>query len=199
MAARLPVTVVAASPKVRPAECVVRLPVVPSAFRVVAAVKSVVPVVRCAVKALASLILVVPPATVRVPPKSLTAFASVTLLLPALMFDVPVITSLPVWSTAPVEVAARLPVTVVAASPKVKPTEFVVRLPVVPSVFRVVAAVRSVVPVVRCAVKALASLIVVVPPATVRAPPKSLVLSARVTLLLPALMFDVPVTTSLPA
>ena len=98
----------------------------------------------------------------------------------------------------PVEVAARVPVTVVAASPKVNPAEFVVRLPLVPSVFRVVAAVRSVVPVVRCAVKALASLILVTPPTTVSTPPKSLVVFVRVTLLVPALMFDVPVTTSLP-
>ena len=86
----------------------------------------------------------------------------------------------------------------VAASPKVNPAEFVVRLPVVPSAFRVVAAVKSVVPVVRCAVRLFASLMLVVPPTAVNAPPKSLVTSARVTLLLPAAMFDVPVTTSLP-
>ena len=154
----MPVTVVLASPKVRPVELVVRLPLVPSSLSADTEVRSVVPVVRCAVKALASLIVVVPPATVNAPPKSLVVSARVTLLVPAEMFDVPVTANLPVWLTAPVEEAVRLPVTVVAASPKVKPTEFVVRLPLVPSVFRVVAAVRSVVPVVRCAVKALASL-----------------------------------------
>ena len=197
-AARFPAIVVAASPNVRPAEIVVRLPLVPSSLSADTAVRSVTPVVRCAVRLFASLILVTPPATVSAPTKSLPAFASVTLFVPAAILDVPETVRMPVWYTAPVDVAARLPVTVVAASPKVKPAELVDRLPLVPSTLRVDTAVRSVVPVVRCAVRLFASLMLVVPPTAVNAPPKSLVTSARVTLLLPAAMFDVPVTTSLP-
>ena len=116
VAARLPVTVVAASPKVRPAECVVRLPVVPSAFRVVTAVRSVAPVARWAVSVLASLMAVVPPATVRAPPKSLAVVFSVTEPVPALTLVVPVTYRAAFCVTAPLAMTSRLPPKVPPAS-----------------------------------------------------------------------------------
>ena len=144
--------------------------------------------------ALASIRLMPPPVTVRAPPKSLAALARITALEPASMFDVPVTVRAPVCPTDPLEVEESAPVTVVTPEPMVRPAEVVVRLPLVPSTVRTPAAVRSVAPVVRCAVRVLVSLMLVAPPVTVKAPPKSLAELVRVTALEPAAMFDVPVT-----
>ena len=159
VASRSPVTVVGAAPKVRPAEFVVRLPLVPSTVRPPTAVSTVTPVVRLAVRSFLSLMVVAPPVRVSAPTKSLPGSDKVTLLLPALMFDVPVTVRVLLCVTGPLEVASRSPVTVVGAAPKVRPAEFVVRLPLVPSTVRPPTAVRAVTPVVESdTFSALASL-----------------------------------------
>ena len=193
---RLPLSVV--GPKLVPPPLVVvvvRSLAVPLTARSPPALSVPPPVeARVAVRAFLSVMLTVPPFTVTSPTKSLPGLDRVTLLLPALMFEVPVTVSTLVWVTGPVEVAVRSPVTVVGPMPKVKPAESVVRLPVVPSTVRAPTAVSSVTPVVTWAVRSFLSLMDVAPPARVSSPTKSLPGLDNVTLLLPALRFDVPFT-----
>src|SRR5260221_8928950 len=93
------------------------------------------------VKAFVSCTLIAPPVNVTAPPKSFVAVLRVMLFAPALMFEVPVTASVPVWLTAPPAVVVRLVPTVVAPKLVVPAVLVVVRnAPVEPLTVRLVPA-----------------------------------------------------------
>src|SRR5258708_16817537 len=141
------------------------------------------------------------PVAVTGPPKWWVPVVGGIAFPPALILEVPVTASVPVWLTAPPAVVVRFEPTVVAPKLVVPAVLVVLRVvPVEPLTVRFVPATSVPEPdAVIAALSALVSVSEMFDPVAVTAPPKSLVACVSVMAPVPALAVVVPVTLIVPA